>query len=87
MRDFLNAILAFIDSESLTDDEFEALPEGLAEEYSKAVYDALKAILQEREGVSGQLQKLNAYFTAKGVSLAGTAVRDPNSQIFVGARL
>lgn len=88
MRTFLNAILSFIGSESLTDEEFAALPEGLTEAYNKANYDALKAVLQDRESVSGQLSKLYSYFQAKGVdvSASGAAVT-PNSQILVGVAL
>lgn len=87
MRAFLNEILAFIGSESLTDEEFEALSEDLTEEYTKANYDALKAVLQAREGVSGQLKKLKAFFIAKGVDLTGVASRTESSQIVVGVAL
>lgn len=87
MRAFLNAILSFIGSESLTDDEFDSLTEGLEEGYTKEVYDWLKVVLQSREGVSGQLKKLKAYFIAKGVDLTGTASRAANSQIFIGSGL
>lgn len=87
MREFLNEILAFIDSESLTDEEFESLDEDLTEVYTKEVYEALKAILQAREGVSGQLKKLKAYFIAKGVDLVGQAARTPASEIVVGVVL
>jgi hypothetical protein len=87
LRTFLNAILSFIGSESLTDEEFDALPDGLTEEYTKAVYDALKAVIQTRDGVSGQLKKLQNFFTAKGVDLSGRAIRDPDSEIFIGAAL
>lgn len=87
MREFLNGILHEIGSESLTDEEFESFPEGLAQEYSKQVYDGLKAVLQERDGVSGQLKKLHAYFVAKGVDVSGVEARDPASQIFLGAVL
>lgn len=86
MRDFLNAILAFIGSESLTDDEFDALPEGLTQDYTLEVYSALKTVLEAREGVSGQLAKLKSYFQAKGVDLTAPA-RAAASQIFVGAAL
>ncbi len=87
LRDFLDDILSFIDSESLTDDEFETIGEDVTEDYTKAGYDALKAIIQERDGVSGQLAKLNAFYTAKGVDLTGKATRDAVSQIFVGGVL
>lgn len=86
LREFLDAILAFIGSESLTDEEYAALPEGLTQDYSKEVYEALKTTLQTREGVSGQLKRLKAYFISKGVDLNAPA-RDAASQIFIGAAL
>lgn len=87
MRVFLNEILAFIGSESLTDEEFDAIPDTLVQGYNEYVYQALRSILQEREGVSSQLAKLKGFFTAKGVSTSATPVKDPISQIFVGAPL
>ncbi len=87
VRSFSNDILSFIDSESLTDEEYESFPSGLTEAYLKANYEALKAVLQTRDGVSAQLKKLHAYFRAKGVDLSATASRDPNSQILVGVAL
>lgn len=87
MRTFLNSILSFIDSESLTDEEFASLPDTLVQGYNEYVYQALRSILQAREGVSSQLKKLQAYFTAKGVSVASTTVAAPMSQILVGAAL
>ncbi len=87
MREFLDDILDFIGSESLTDDEFDAL-EIDAQEYSKATYDALLAILQARENVSEQTQKLELYFTARGVD--HSAASDPKiaqSEIFIGSEL
>lgn len=86
MREFLDAILAFIGSESLTDEEFENLPEGLTQVYTLPVYEALKTVLQGREGVSGQLNRLGAYFESKGVDING-ASSAAASQIFVGASL
>lgn len=85
MRAFLNAILSFIGSESLTDVEFDALTVTV-QEYSLANYEALKLVLEAREGVSGQLQRLKDYFTAKGVDITAGA-RAAASQIFVGASL
>lgn len=86
MRVFLNNILSFIGSESLTDVEFSTI-ESTAEEYSKQVYEELKAILQARESVSGQLKKLKAYFMAKDVDLTTTPARDQKSQILIGGPL
>jgi len=87
LREFLDGILAEIDSESLTDAEYDTVPEDLPEEYTKPVYEALKTVVQEREGVSGQLKRLKAFFIAKGTDLVGAAARDPMSQIFFGSPL
>ncbi len=86
MRTFLNAILSFIGSESLTDEEFASLSTELTADYTLAVYTALKTVLTAREGVSAQLAKLKAYFQAKGVDTAGPA-REAASQIFLGSPL
>ncbi len=86
LRDFLDDILSFIGSESMTDEEYGTVG-SIAEDYTKASYDALKSIIQEREGVSGQLAKLHAFYDAKGVDLSATPVRDAASQIFVGSPL
>lgn len=88
MRDFLDAILDFIGSESLTDEEFESLSEDLEQDYTKEVYLALKGVLEARESVSGQPKKLKLYFVAKGVDIsdAGAAVT-PKSNIFIGSKL
>lgn len=83
----MDAILAFIGAESLTDEEFayseiDALE---TEEYSTAVYDALVVVLDARELVSTMRDKLGYYFRAKGVEITTpTAAR---SNIFLGAGL
>lgn len=87
LRDFLDEILEFIGSESLTDEEFEALPEGLSEEYTRDVYLALKGVLENREGVSGQARKLKSFFIAKGVDLSGTPAQQAVSNILIGGKL
>lgn len=88
MRDFLDAILDFIGSESLTDEEFESIDTELEAEYTKEVYLALKGVLEARESVSGQPKKLKLYFVAKGIDLsdAGAAVT-AKSNIFIGSKL
>lgn len=86
MRVFLNNILSFIGSESLTDAEFNSVGVNV-QEYNRETYEALKAVLQGREGVSGQLKKLQSYFTAKGVDLSNTPARMPASQILIGGPL
>lgn len=88
LRDFLDAILSFIESESLTDEEFDGLPEDLTEEYTKETYLALKTVLENREGVSGQAKRLKLYFIAKGVDLSDTgSAKTPKSNIFIGSKL
>lgn len=85
MRDFLDAILAFIGAESLTDEEFayseiDALE---TQEYSVEVYSALVVVLDARELVSSMRDKLKYYFQARGTEVvAPTAAR---SEIFLGA--
>lgn len=87
MRLFLNNILSFIGSESLTDAEFGTTSGVTVEAYNLQTYEALKAVLQNREGVSGQLKKLKNYFEAKGVDLTNTPARIPASQILIGGPL
>lgn len=86
LRDFLDEILSFIESESLTDEEFESL-EITAEEYTKETYLALKTVLENREGVSGQAKRLKLYFIAKGVDLSDSPAKTPKSNIFIGSKL
>lgn len=84
MREELNSILAFIGSESLTDQEFEDLTLSSTED-PLAVYEALLGVLNSRESVSDAKERLKNYFLAQGVS-----VGDPpsgRSEIFVGAVL
>jgi len=85
MRNFLDSILSEIDSESLTDNEFDSMdPVPTVQAYNTEIYNVLKAILQSREGVSGQLKRLQSLFIAKGVDLTAPA-RDASSQIFFGS--
>jgi len=86
VRLFLNNILSFIGSESLTDAEFNSI--GVSQEgYTRENYEALKSVLQNREGVSGQLKKLQNYFSAKGVDLTNQPTRIPASEILIGGPL
>jgi hypothetical protein len=85
MRDFLDAILSFIEAETLTDEEFETVTVE-EEEYSFEVYEALRVILAERESISTTLDRLKAYFDAKGVDFS--AIENPaSSQIYIGSDL
>lgn len=86
MRTFLDGILSSIGSESLTDVEYEGIPEGLTQDYTIGVYEALKTVVQDREGLSGQLKRLKAFFESKGLSI-DAAARTASSQIFIGRAL
>jgi hypothetical protein len=91
-RSELNEILAFIGSESLTDEEWESL-DGIIDEDStdQQVYEALLTILLDREGVSEATKRLEYYYLAKDVQLSPPAPYEPSemieddSNIFVGA--
>lgn len=88
MRDFLDAILDFIGSESLTDAEFATIDPALLPDYTKEVYEALKLVLEGRDSVSGQGKKLKLYFIAKGVDLTGASpTHRPASNILFGGVL
>jgi hypothetical protein len=84
MRDDLNAILSFIGSESLTDDEFDSIDlDGMGDRV--AVYQVLLLILESREAVSDTTTRLQNYFLAEGTSISGPPESDSN--IFVGSSL
>jgi hypothetical protein len=84
MRDYLNAILEFIGTESLTDEEFDAIDLESTED-QVAVYDALAGVLESRELVSSMLLRLQNYFLAQGTEVVPVTVAVSN--IFVGAVL
>jgi hypothetical protein len=84
MRDFLNAVLAFIGSASLSDDEFSGL-EIESASYNSATYDALLAILDARETVSNTRDRLRYYFLARNVSISETSAGKSN--IYIGSVL
>lgn len=84
MRDFLDAILAFIDAASLSDDEFNSLTI-TSYAYDQETYDALFAILKARDSVSTLLDRLAGTFIAKGATI--TKGDSGQSQIYVGSVL
>lgn len=84
MRVFLNAILAFIGASSLTDEEY-ATVVSTVQEYSQSTYDDLARVLNLRDAVSTDQDRLVAYFTAKGVSIASLETGKTN--IFIGSVL
>ena len=84
MRDFLDAILQFIGTSSLTDMEFDSLTISTAD-YDVATYEALASVLLTREAVSSIKIRLVAFFNAKGVGVV--PVVSGRSNIFAGAVL
>jgi hypothetical protein len=67
MRATLNAILAFIGAESLTDDEFESI-EDINMSVSSEVYNGLAGILEAREYVTNMVQRLKFYYMARVIA-------------------
>ena len=86
MRDFLDEILAFIGSESLTDEEFNAITLEGEPAYTSDTYDALRLTLEARDNVGGSGERLLQYFQARGVEIA-TESTIAASNIFLGADL
>jgi hypothetical protein len=84
VRDFLDAILAFIVAESLTDDEFDSVVATMPI-YDQTSYDDLARILEARESVSVMQDRLLAYYEAKGVDI--NPADTGKSDIFMGAVL
>lgn len=84
MRDFLDAILAFIVAESMTDEEFDTVQSEIPL-YDQGTYDDLARILESREAVSVLQERLVAYYKARGVDVS--PAKTANSDIFLGAVL
>lgn len=85
MRDFIDAILAFIDAASLNDDEFEMITiSELA--YTKPLYSEILLVLDSREAVSSTRDRLGFYFKARGVELEPTPAAS-KSEIYLGGSL
>lgn len=85
MRDYLDSILASINSESLTDSEFEGIDLEV-EELNQDTFDSLKVILEVRGSIDSQLEKLAEHFIENDVELSN-ASDTPTSEIFFGAGL
>ena len=84
MRDFLDAILAFIGTTSLTDDEFDAIQVD-EQVLSFDLYNELGSVLNARESVSNTLTRLTHYFLAAGVEVSEPSAAKSN--IFIGDSL
>lgn len=87
MRAFLDAILAAIDASSLTDDEFayEEVAALTVQDYSETTYAAMLAVLDAREVVSTDRDRLKGYFASKGTFVEQTSAA--RTEIFLGAGL
>jgi hypothetical protein len=85
-REFLDSILDFIGTESLSDLEFDLVDPESSEDYSPETYALLKDILELRSSSDDILIKLGWFFKSKGVDvLSNTGT--PKSNIFIGAPL
>lgn len=87
MRDWLNAILAFIGTSSLTDLEYAAIDISklTLQTYNQAAYDALSGVLSVRENVSTMQTRLIGFFAAKGFTVSPASTGKSN--IFLGDAL
>jgi hypothetical protein len=84
LRSALNAILAFIGATSLIDEEFDSIElDDLNDDV--ATYNALKSVLDSRQSLSTELDRLGFYFKAKGAEIDTTV--SSKSNIFVGGVL
>ena len=84
MRDFIDAILTFIEAATLSDEEFDALTIEAAA-LDAETYAAIDAVLDSREDISTAKDRLLKYFQAGGVDVG--PIESPKSQIFVGGAL
>ena len=84
MRAYLDSILTFIGSATLTTEEWESLD--LSETPTDLeVYQSLLVIINDRDLVSTDAERLTLYFQAKGLEL--TPPSQGKSNIFMGASL
>jgi hypothetical protein len=84
VRDFINAILTFINASTLTDEEYDAIDvESFG--YDSDTYTLILGILDAREVVSSTRDRLTYYFQAKGVEVS--APSSGRSNILIGGDL
>jgi len=87
LRDFLDAILAFIGVASLSDEEFEGLTLTDEEDgYNQATYIALSEVLVSRDAISTSKDRLTYFFKSKGVEVSDS-VSTAISNIYIGDAL
>jgi hypothetical protein len=87
MRAWLNGILTFIGTSTLTDPEYDSINFLNLElnNYNQAAYDELSKILEARENVSTLQARLIGLFAAKGLDVAPAVTG--NSEIYLGSVL
>jgi hypothetical protein len=81
LRDFIDAILAFIGTTSLTNEEF-AWFTVTDQEYTQTLYAEMILMLDSREAISSTRDRLTSYFEARGVTVTEPAAGV--SKIFLG---
>lgn len=86
MRDFVNFILNFIGTSSLTTEEFEALD---IDAYGNNLetFEAIKMLLIERDEATETTDRLKYYFLGRDVDVGEPVVDVPKSNIFIGSAL
>lgn len=84
MRDWLNAILTFIETTSLTDVEYDSIDQTgmITNIYNQEAYDQLSAVLEGRESVSDLQARLVGLFSAKGFTVDEADLAKTN--IYIG---
>ncbi len=80
-RDDLNAVLETIGSESLTDEEFDALSV-TDDSLPVEIYTAIAGVLDSRESVSDQKDRLKYYYLARGVQVS--TITSARTNILIG---
>lgn len=86
LREFYDWVLDFIETSSLTDEEFDKSPIDIDPDYNQQTFDFLKLILSERESVSDTYRRLYNLYYASGAIEQSKPDR-AQSNIFIGARL
>jgi len=86
MREFVNFILNFIGSSSLTTEEFESLD---IPSYGNNIdtFDAIKMLLIERDETTETTTRLKYYFEGRGVNVGDPVLETAKSNIFIGSSL
>lgn len=69
MRVFLDSILLFLNMPTLSDEEFDGVTLMVAE-VNKETFLELKRILEDRNSITSDIDRLSFYFKAKNVSLS-----------------